>query len=88
MIFVPAPRPAPRAPPPTPVDEVGVDLEHKGPLGPEVRDMRRKADIMCMKVVPAVMLLIALLIVLAVPEVLAVHDTFRHHGDRHGTARP
>ena len=50
--------------------------------------MRRKADIMCMKVVPAVMLLIALLIVLAVPEVLAVHDTFHHHGDRHGTARP
>ena len=43
---------------------------------------------MCMKVVPAVMLLIALLIVLAVLEVLAVHDTFRHHGDRHDTARP
>ena len=50
--------------------------------------MRRKADIMCMKVVPVVVLLIALLIVLAVLEVLAVHDTFRHHGDRHGTARP
>ena len=49
--------------------------------------MRRKADIMCMKVVPVVVLLM-LLIVLAVLEVLAVHDTFRHHGDRHGTARP